>query len=55
MKVLNHEIIVCLYIDDMLIMITNIDDINSTKRMLSSKFDLKDLGVVDFILGIRIL
>ena len=33
----------------------DIDDINATKRMLSSKFDMKDLGVVDLILGIRIL
>ena len=51
----NHEVIVCLYVDDMLIMSKNIDDINATKKMLSSKFDMKDLGVVDLILGIKIL
>ncbi|KAF3638365.1 putative phosphoserine aminotransferase, chloroplastic-like [Capsicum annuum] len=29
-------------------------DINATKRMLESKFDMKDLGVADVFLGIRI-
>ena len=51
---MNHEVIVCLYVDDMLIMSKEIDDINATKRMLSSKFDMKDLGVVDLILGVRL-
>ncbi|KAF3683239.1 PP2A regulatory subunit TAP46 [Capsicum annuum] len=32
----------------------DISDINVTKRMLESKFDMKDLGVADVILGIRI-
>ena len=32
----------------------NMADINATKRMLASKFDMKDLGVADVILGIRI-
>ncbi|PHT38854.1 Enoyl-[acyl-carrier-protein] reductase [NADH], chloroplastic [Capsicum baccatum] len=32
----------------------DISDINATKRMLESKFDMKDLGVTDVILGIRI-
>ena len=50
-NVMNHEVIVCLYVDDMLIMSKEIDDINATKSMLSSKFDMKDLGVADFILG----
>ena len=45
-------VIVCLYVDDMLIMGSNNDTIKATKRMLNSKFDLKDLGVVDVILGI---
>ena len=54
-NVMNHEVIVCLYVDDMLIMSKEIDDINATKRMLSSKFDMKDLGVADLILGVRII
>ena len=32
-NVMNHEVIVCLYVDDMLIMSKEIDDIKSTKRM----------------------
>ena len=51
---LNHEVIVCLYVDNMLIISKNIIDINATKRMLSKSFDMKDLGVADFILGIKI-
>ena len=54
-KVMNHEVIVCLYVDDMFIMSKEIDDINATKRMLSNKFDMKDLGVADLILGVRII
>ena len=50
----NACIIVCLYVDDMLILGTNIEIIKSTKRMLSNSFDMKDLGVVDVILGIKI-
>ena len=52
---MNHEVIVCFYVDDMLIMSKDIDDINATKRMLSSKFDMKDLGVADLILEVRII
>ena len=47
-------VIVCLYVDDMLILGSNMDVIKSTKQMLSSKFDMKDLGVADVILGIKI-
>ena len=42
-------------VDDMLIMSEDIANIKATKRMLVSKFDMKDLGVVDVILGIKIL
>ena len=44
----------CLYVDDMLIIDSNNDIIKATKRMLTSKFDMKDLGVADVILGIKI-
>ena len=47
-------VIICLYVDDMLIV--DIDDkmITFTKNMLNSRFDMKDLGLVDIILGIKI-
>ena len=47
-------IIVCLYVDDMLILETNIEIIKSIKKLLSNNFDMKDLGVADVILGIKI-
>ncbi|KAJ9567517.1 hypothetical protein OSB04_003483 [Centaurea solstitialis] len=50
----NTCVIICLYVDDMLIMGTNLDVINQTKTMLNSSFDMKDLGRADVILGIKI-
>ncbi|KAL3337580.1 hypothetical protein AABB24_029959, partial [Solanum stoloniferum] len=51
---LNQEVIVCLCVDDMLIMSKDIANVKATNRMLASKFDIKDLGVADLILGIKI-
>ena len=36
--------------DDMLILSNNYHMIKSTKKVLTNKFDIKDLGVVDVIL-----
>ena len=36
----NHIVIVCLYVDNILIMSNDIANINATKRMLTSKFDM---------------
>ncbi|PHU29579.1 DNA (cytosine-5)-methyltransferase 3 [Capsicum chinense] len=49
----NYQVIVCLYVDDMLIISRDISDINATKRLLVSKFDIKDFGVADVILGVE--
>ena len=46
--------IACLYIDYMFIICSNHDIIKSTERMLISEFDIKDLGVTDVILGMKI-
>jgi hypothetical protein len=46
--------IVCLYVDDMLIFGSNNDIIKATKNMLRSQFDMKDMGIADVILGIKI-
>jgi hypothetical protein len=51
----NQGVIICLYVDDMLIFGTDYDSIVNTKNFLSSNFDMKDLGVADVILGIRII
>ncbi|RVW42300.1 Retrovirus-related Pol polyprotein from transposon TNT 1-94 [Vitis vinifera] len=47
-------VIVCLYVDDMLIIGSDTNMIKMTKQMLSSRFDMKDLGVADIILGIKV-
>ena len=50
MNAINEFTLNCLsYIDDMLILGTNIEVIKSTKRMLSNNFDMEDLGVADVI------
>ncbi|CAM8941690.1 unnamed protein product [Rhodiola kirilowii] len=49
-----NGVIICLYVDDMLIFGTNLKCINQTKEFLSSKFSMKDMGEPEVILGIRI-
>ena len=43
-------VIICLYVDDMLILDNNDHIIKSTKKILTNKFDMKNLGVADVIL-----
>ena len=47
-------VIICLYVDDMLIFGTDQNRVDETKNALSSKFSIKDMGEADVILGIRI-
>ncbi|GKE01644.1 zinc finger, CCHC-type containing protein [Tanacetum coccineum] len=47
-------VIICLYVDDMLIFGTNQARVNLTKEFLSSRFSIKDMGEAYVILGIRI-
>ena len=51
----NQWVIICLYVDDMLIFGTDYESIENTKNFLSSSFDMKDLGIADVILWIRIV
>jgi hypothetical protein len=50
-----HGVVLCLYVDDILIFGTNIDVINDVKSFLSKSFDMKDLGEVDVILNIKLI
>ena len=43
-----------LYMDDMLLIGNNKEIIQDVKTQLSSKFDMKDLGASNFILGMEI-
>ena len=45
--------IICLYVDDMLILSPSINVINETKMLLASNFDMKDMGEANVILGIK--
>ena len=47
-------VILCLYVDDMLIVGSNDKMIQSTKNMLNARFDMKDMGLADVILGVKI-
>ncbi|GJY63052.1 zinc finger, CCHC-type containing protein [Tanacetum coccineum] len=47
-------VIICLYVDDMLIFGTDQVQVYLTKEFLSSRFFMKDMGEADVILGIRI-
>ena len=51
----NSGVIICLYIDDMLIFGTDIERVKETKYFLASQFEMKDLREVDVILGIKIV
>jgi hypothetical protein len=47
-------IYVALYVDDMLLVGNNVDDIKEVKMQISSNFDMKDLSANKFILGMEI-
>ncbi|WJZ84162.1 hypothetical protein VitviT2T_003781 [Vitis vinifera] len=50
----DYIVIVCLYVDDMLILSDDMKGIIETKKFLSSTFKMKDLREVDTILGIKV-
>ena len=50
----NSHVIICLYVDDLLIFGFNMNVIDEAKNVLRSHFDMKDLGETNFILGIKI-
>nr|GEZ76468.1 zinc finger, CCHC-type [Tanacetum cinerariifolium] len=47
-------VIICLYVDDMLIFGTDQNQVDKTKKFLSSRFSMKDMGEADVIYGIKI-
>jgi len=55
-KFINNEgVIICLYVDDLLIFGTSLDVVHDAKHFLAFNFDMKDLGETNIILGIKIL
>nr|GEV36936.1 zinc finger, CCHC-type [Tanacetum cinerariifolium] len=47
-------VIICLYVDDMLIFGIDQNQVDKTKKFLSSRFSMKDMGEANVILGIKI-
>nr|GEW23485.1 zinc finger, CCHC-type [Tanacetum cinerariifolium] len=47
-------VIICLYVDDTLIFGTDQNQVDKTKKFLSSRFSMKDMGEADVILGMKI-
>nr|GEW55850.1 zinc finger, CCHC-type [Tanacetum cinerariifolium] len=50
----SNGIIICLFVDDMLIFGTDQNQVDKTKKFLSSNFSMKDMGEADGILSIKI-
>ena len=50
-----NYVILCLYVDDILIFGMNIDAINEVKSFLSKSFDMKDLAEANVILNIKLI
>ena len=50
----DHLIYMVLYVDEMLLIGNKKEIIQDVKTQLSSKFDMKDLGASNFILGMDI-
>jgi hypothetical protein len=50
-----HGVILCLYIDNILIFGTNLDVINEVKIFLCQSFDMKNLGETNVILNIKLI
>jgi hypothetical protein len=48
-------VILCLYVDGILIFRTSLNVINEVKTFLCQSFDMKDLSEVDVILNIKLI
>ena len=51
----NNFIILSLYVDDILIIGTIKEMIDTTKKWLSSNFEMKDIGEANYVLGVKII
>ena len=49
------SVIICLYVDNMSIFGTDQNQVDKTKKFLSSKFSLNDMGEVDVYLVLRLM
>ena len=49
------RVYICLYVDDMMIFGSSLKVICETKKVLCSKFDMKDLRKIEVILKIKLI
>ena len=52
---IKEYVVLCLYVDDMLIVSSNDKMVKSIKAILHSRFHMKDMDLADVILKIKIL
>ena len=52
---IGEGVILCLYVDDILIFGSSLKVIKEVKEFLSNNFEIKDLGDADVILNIKLL
>jgi hypothetical protein len=50
-----ESVMLCLYVDDILIFVSNLNVIEEVTNLLSSNFEMKDLGEADVILNIKLV
>jgi hypothetical protein len=50
-----QRVILCLYVNDILIFETSHDVMNEVKTFLCQSFDMKDMGEADVILNIKLI
>ena len=50
----NETVILYLYVDDILLFVTNIEIINEIKRFLKRHFEMKDMGEASVIFGLKL-
>ena len=50
----NEELIVGVYVDDLIVTGTRAEDIDGCKREMGTRFRMSDLGVLSYYLGIEV-
>lgn len=52
--VYDNEVIIAIYVDDIILFTKNINKLEQVKSMLMLKYEMRDLNTVSYLLGIRV-